>query len=55
MKVFIKTLGCEKNTVDSENALALLEEIGKVPEWKDAQWLLRYQMTAMEETFKRLL
>ena len=28
MKVFIKTLGCEKNTVDSENALALLEEIG---------------------------
>ena len=34
---------------------ALLEEIGKVPEWKDAQWLLRYQMTAMEEAFKRLL
>ncbi|MBQ2218454.1 MAG: 30S ribosomal protein S12 methylthiotransferase RimO [Firmicutes bacterium] len=28
MKVFIKTLGCEKNTVDSENALALLDEIG---------------------------
>ena len=28
MKVFIKTLGCEKNTVDSENALALLKETG---------------------------
>ena len=28
MKVFIKTLGCEKNTVDSENALALLDEAG---------------------------
>lgn len=28
MKVFIKTLGCEKNTVDSENALALLDGIG---------------------------
>ena len=30
MKVFIKTLGCEKNTVDSENALALLEGAGAV-------------------------
>ena len=25
MKVYLKTLGCEKNTVDSENALALLK------------------------------
>ena len=30
MKVYIKTLGCEKNTVDSENAMALLEETGAV-------------------------
>ena len=28
MKIYVKTLGCEKNTVDSENALALLEQIG---------------------------
>ena len=28
MKVFIQTLGCEKNTVDSENAAALLEKAG---------------------------
>ena len=25
MKVYIETLGCSKNTVDSENAAALLE------------------------------
>ena len=34
---------------------ALLEAVGKVPEWNDVWWLLRYQMTALEETFKRLL
>lgn len=28
MKVFLKTLGCEKNTVDSENAMALLAQTG---------------------------
>ncbi len=28
MKVLIKTLGCEKNTVDSENAMALLAQTG---------------------------
>ena len=28
MKVYVKTLGCEKNTVDTENALALLAETG---------------------------
>ena len=28
MKVLIKTLGCEKNTVDSENAMALLVQTG---------------------------
>ena len=33
----------------------LLEEVKKVPEWNDAWWLLRYQMTALLETFKRLL
>ncbi len=33
----------------------LLEEIKKVPEWNDAWWLLRYQMTALLETFKRML
>ncbi|MBR5641042.1 MAG: 30S ribosomal protein S12 methylthiotransferase RimO [Firmicutes bacterium] len=27
MKIYLKTLGCEKNTVDSENALALLNGI----------------------------
>ena len=30
MKVYIQTLGCEKNTVDSENAAALLTEAGCV-------------------------
>ena len=34
---------------------ALLEEIKKVPEWNDAWWLLRYQLTTQLETFKRLL
>ena len=33
----------------------LLEEIKKVQEWNDAWWLLRYQMTALLETFKRML
>ena len=33
----------------------LLEEIKKVPEWNDAWWLLRYQLTALLETFKRML
>ena len=30
MKIFFNTLGCSKNTVDSENAAALLEENGHV-------------------------
>ncbi len=30
MKVYIQTLGCEKNTVDSENAAALLTGAGCV-------------------------
>ena len=34
---------------------ALLEVIKKVPEWNDAWWLLRYQMTTLVETFKRML
>jgi len=34
---------------------ALLEEIKKVPEWNDAWWLLRYQLTTQLETYKRLL
>ena len=33
----------------------LLEVIKKQKDWNDAWWLLRYQMTALEETFKRLL
>ena len=33
----------------------LLDEIKKVQEWNDAWWLLRYQMTALLETFKRML
>ena len=34
---------------------ALLEVIKKVPEWNDAWWLLRYQLTTQLETYKRLL
>ena len=34
---------------------ALLETLKKIPEWNDAWWLLRYQMTALLETFKRIL
>ncbi len=34
---------------------ALLETVKKMPEWNDAWWLLRYQLTAMVEAFKRLL
>ena len=33
----------------------LLKTVRKVPEWNNAWWLLRYQMMAMLETFKRLL
>ena len=33
----------------------LLDEIRDVPEWNDAWWLLRYQLSALLETFKRLL
>ena len=33
----------------------LLDVVKKVPEWNNAWWLLRYQMTALTETFKRLL
>ena len=33
MKVLIKTLGCEKNTVDSENAMALLAQTGCTEEF----------------------
>ncbi len=35
--------------------LPLLEVIREVPEYNSAAWLLRYQMTTMLETFKRLL
>ncbi|MBR3301939.1 MAG: 30S ribosomal protein S12 methylthiotransferase RimO, partial [Firmicutes bacterium] len=38
-KVYIRTLGCEKNTVDSENAACLLTDAGCVivnePEYAD--------------------
>ena len=34
---------------------ALLGVLKKVPEWNDAWWLMRYQMTALKETCKRLL
>ena len=34
---------------------ALLEVIKKVPEWNNAWWLLRYQMMALLETYKRIL
>lgn len=33
----------------------LLAVIKKVPEWNNAWWLLRYQMTGLLETFKRML
>lgn len=33
----------------------LLKVIKKVPEWNNAWWLLRYQMTSLLETFKRML
>ena len=33
----------------------LLAVLKKVPEWNNAWWLLRYQMTMLLETFKRML
>ena len=33
----------------------LLDVVKAVPEWNNAAWLLRYQITALLETFKRLL
>lgn len=35
--------------------LPLIEVIKAVPEWNNAAWLLRYQMQALLETFKRML
>ena len=35
--------------------LPLLDVIKAVPEWNNAAWLLRYQITALLETFKRVL
>ena len=35
--------------------LPLLEAVKSVPAWNNAAWLLKYQMTALLETFKRLL
>ena len=33
----------------------LLDVIKAVPAWNNAAWLLRYQMKALMETYKRLL
>lgn len=38
-----------------EYVLPLLDVIKAVPEYNNASWLLRYQMTTLLETFKRLL
>ena len=35
--------------------IPLLDVVKAVPEWNNAAWLLRYQITALLETFKRLL
>jgi GTP pyrophosphokinase len=35
--------------------LPLLEVIREVPAYKNAAWLLRYQVTTLLEAFKRLL
>ena len=35
--------------------LPLLDVIKAVPEYNNASWLLRYQMTTLLETYKRLL
>ena len=35
--------------------LPLLEVVKAVPEWNNAAWMLSYQITALLETFKRLL
>ena len=35
--------------------LPLLDVVKAVPAWNDAAWLLRYQLTALLETFKRLI
>ena len=48
--------GMVKYTAETDRYYpALLEVIKKVPEWNNAWWLLRYQMTALLETFKRIL
>ena len=35
--------------------LPLPDVVKAVPAWNNAAWLLRYQMTALPEAFKRLL
>ena len=35
--------------------LPLIHQVKNVPAWNNAAWLLQYQMTALLETFKRLL
>ena len=34
--------------------LPLLDVVKGIPAWNSAAWLLRYQITALLETFKRL-
>ena len=39
----------------THTSIAILDAVKKVPEWNNAWWLLRYQLTTMTEAFKRLL
>lgn len=42
-------------TQTEQYVLPLLETVKAVPAWNSAAWLLRYQMTALLEAFKRLI
>ena len=44
-----------RNEILQKEATAILDAVKKVPEWNNAWWLLRYQLTTMTEAFKRLL
>ncbi|MCR4708205.1 MAG: hypothetical protein K5746_09715 [Clostridiales bacterium] len=52
---FTRTKQASYITETENYILPLLDVIGTVPEWSDAQWLLRYQIHTLVETFKRLL
>ncbi len=48
-----KMITCVSDT--ERYLMPLLDVVKNVPKWNNAAWLLRYQVTALVESFKRVL